>query len=29
LLGQWDVESTVWFNMSKLEFIGTTKVWLN
>ena len=26
LLGQWDVESTVWFNMSKLEFIGTTKV---
>ena len=26
LLGQWDVESTAWFNMSKLEFIGTTKV---
>ena len=26
LLGQLDVESNVWFNMSKLEFIGTTKV---
>jgi len=26
LLSQWDVESTVWFNMNKLEFIGTTKV---
>ena len=23
---EWDVESTVWFNMSKLEFMGTTKV---
>ena len=23
---QWDVESTAWFNMKKLEFIGTTKV---
>ena len=23
---EWDVESTVWFNMDKLEFIGTTKV---
>ena len=23
---EWDVESTVWFNMSKLEFLGTTKV---
>ena len=23
---QWDVESTVWFNMKKLNFIGTTKV---
>ncbi len=26
LLGQWDVESTVWFNMSKLKFLGTTKL---
>ena len=26
LLGQWDVESTAWFNMNKLKFIGTTKV---
>ena len=26
MLGQWDVESTAWFNMSKLEFVGTTKV---
>ena len=26
MLGQWDVESTAWFNMKKLEFIGTTKV---
>ena len=26
MLGQWDVESTAWFNMSKLNFIGTTKV---
>ena len=25
-LGQWDVESTAWFNMKKLEFVGTTKV---
>ena len=23
---EWDVESIVWFNMDKLEFIGTTKV---
>ena len=23
---EWDVESTVWFNMSKLKFLGTTKV---
>ena len=23
---QWDVESTAWFNMKKLKFIGTTKV---
>tara|TARA_B100000131_G_scaffold323076_1_gene379646 strand:+ start:2008 stop:2556 length:549 start_codon:yes stop_codon:yes gene_type:complete len=23
---EWDVESTVWFNMNKLEFLGTTKV---
>jgi len=23
---EWDVESTVWFNMKKLEFLGTTKV---
>ena len=23
---QWDVESTAWFNMSKLNFVGTTKV---
>ena len=23
---EWDVESTVWFNMKKLKFIGTTKV---
>ena len=23
---EWDVESTAWFNMNKLEFIGTTKV---
>ena len=22
----WDVESTVWFNMKKLKFVGTTKV---
>ena len=26
MLGQWDVESTAWFNMKKLEFVGTTKV---
>jgi len=26
MLGQWDVESTCWFNMKKLEFVGTTKV---
>ena len=26
LLGQWDVESTAWFNMKKLEFVGTTKI---
>ena len=26
MLGQWDVESTAWFNMSKLKFVGTTKV---
>ena len=26
MLGQWDVESTAWFNMKKLNFIGTTKV---
>jgi len=26
MLGQWDVESTAWFNMSKLNFVGTTKV---
>ena len=23
---EWDVESTVWFNMNKLEFLGTIKV---
>ena len=23
---QWDVESTAWFNMRKLKFVGTTKV---
>ena len=23
---EWDVESTVWFNMSKLKFLGTTKL---
>ena len=23
---EWDIESTVWFNMDKLEFLGTTKV---
>ena len=23
---EWDVESTVWFNMKKLKFVGTTKV---
>jgi len=23
---EWDVESTAWFNMKKLEFVGTTKV---
>jgi hypothetical protein len=23
---EWDVESTVWFNMNKLQFLGTTKV---
>jgi len=26
MLGQWDVESTAWFNMSKLKFVGTIKV---
>ena len=26
MLGQWDVESTAWFNMKKLKFVGTTKV---
>ena len=26
LTEQWDVESTAWFNMKKLKFIGTTKV---
>ena len=26
MLGQWDVESTAWFNMRKLRFVGTTKV---
>ena len=26
MLGQWDVESTAWFNMRKLKFVGTTKV---
>jgi len=26
LLAQWDVESTCWFNMKKLKFVGTTKV---
>ena len=26
MLGQWDVESTAWFNMRKLDFVGTTKV---
>jgi len=26
MLGQWDVESTAWFNMSKLKFVGTTEV---
>ena len=26
MLGQWDVESTAWFNMKKLEFVGTTKI---
>ena len=23
---EWDVESTAWFNMKKLKFVGTTKV---
>jgi len=26
MLGQWDVESTAWFNMKKLKFVGTTKI---
>ena len=26
MLGQWDVESTAWFNMKKLKFVGTTEV---
>jgi hypothetical protein len=25
-MGDWDVESVVWFNMSKLKFVGTIKV---
>ena len=26
MLGQWDVESTAWFSMRKLKFVGTAKV---
>ena len=26
MLGQWDVESTAWFKMKKLKFVGTAKV---
>ena len=26
MLGQWDVESTAWFSMKKLKFVGTTSV---